>query len=121
MRISLWLIFIVISVACAIQIGRGMGIFKSSNIDERKKYWTEQISGSLTVDTTIERLEAFAKSHGQTLRCRKNAIKEGDCVFDDQQSAGGTRNIPVYLSVVFRIEDNRVISHRFETSPGRPG
>jgi hypothetical protein len=120
MRISLWLIFVVVLFACALQFGGGMGVFNRSNIDERKKYWTEQISGSLTVDATTERLEAFVKSRGQTLRCY-NTGKENVCGFEDDRSAGGTQNIPVHLSVVFHIKDNEVVSHRFETSLGRSG
>jgi len=112
MRRTLFVLFIAVSTVVAISIARSVS--KESNIDERKKYWVQQMSGTLNVGATLEELETFTKSHGQTLNCYQNYNKEDQCDFDDNQS---TSNRPMRLAVIFAIKDNKIASHQFTTSP----
>ena len=52
MRGTLFVLFIAVSAVIAFSIARG--ISKGSNIDERQKYWAQQISGALNSGATVE-------------------------------------------------------------------
>jgi len=115
MRRTLFVLFIAVSAAIAFTITRD--ISKGSNIDERQKYWAQQISGALKSGATVEELQTFTKSRGQSLNCYQNYNKEDLCDFDDNQSFGGTSNMPMRLAVIFSIKDNKIASQQFTTSP----
>ncbi len=114
MRRTLFILFVTVMTVVGISIA--CSISNGSNIDEREKNWTEQISGSLKLGDTREVLEAFTKTHGQRLNCYQNYKKEDQCDFDDNQSRGGTTNRPVQLAVIFIIKNNKVFSHQFTTT-----
>lgn len=115
MRRTLFVLFIAVSAVIAFSITRG--ISKGSNIDERQKYWAQQISRALNSGARVEELQTFTKIRGQALNCYQNYNKEDLCDFDDNQSFGGTSNMPMRLAVIFSIKDNKIASHQFTTSP----
>ena len=111
------LLTLVIAVFSVIAISIARSISSGSNIDKRQKYWEEQLSGALNTGASKEELEAFAKTHGQILKCYQNYNKEDQCAFDDNQSLGGTSNMPMRLAVIFTLKDDKVAAHQFTTSP----
>ena len=115
MRRTLLVLIVAVFAVIAVSIARS--ISSGSNIDKRQKYWEEQISGTLNSGASKEELEAFTKGHGQILNCYQNYNKEDQCDFDDNQSLGGTSNMPMRLAVIFTLKDDKVASHQFTTSP----
>ena len=115
MRRALLIAFVAIAAVVAIFIARGMS--GGTNIDKRQKHWEKEISEGLKTGATKEELQAFASGHGQTLNCYQNYKREDQCDFDDNQSLGGPRNMPMRLAVIFAIKDNKVTSHQFATAP----
>ena len=111
------LLILVIAIFSVIAISIARSISSGSNIDKRQKYWEEQISGALNTGASKEELEAFTKSHGQILNCYQNYNKQDQCDFLDDQSLGGTSNMPMRLAVIFILKDDGVASHQFTTSP----
>jgi len=111
------LLILVIAIFAFIAISIARSVSGGSNIDKRQKYWEEQLSGVLNTGASKEELEAFTDSHGQILKCYQNYKKEDQCAFDDNQSLGGTTNIPMRLAVIFILKDNKIASHQFTTSP----
>ena len=116
MRRGLPIPFVVIGAVVAILITFliARGISGGDNIAKRQKYWAKEISEGLKAGAPKEDLQAFTTARGQTLRCHQNYKREDVCDFFDNQSLGGTRNIPVKLVVTFVMKDNKVSSHRFE-------
>lgn len=115
MRRAFLIAFVAIAAVVAIALARGMS--GGTNIDKRQKYWEKEISEGLNTGATKEELQAFASRHGQTLKCYQNYRREDQCDFDDIQSLGGSRNMPLRLAVIFAIKDNKVTSHEFATAP----
>jgi hypothetical protein len=110
------LLAIVVAAAAVYAFTLVRSTVPGSNIDERQKYWAGQIARSLAPGAPTDDLRAFAKAHGQDLRCYQNYRKEDQCSFDDGQSRGGTSNLPVRLAVIFSMRDNKVVSHQFTTA-----
>ena len=111
------LLVLVIAIFSFIAISIARNVSSGSNIDKRKKYWEEQMSGVINTGTGKEELEAFTKSHGQVLNGYQNYNKEDQCAFDDSESLGGTSNMPMRLAVIFILKDDKVASRQFATSP----
>ena len=114
MRRALLILFVAISAVVAFVIARGTS--GGTNIDKRQKHWERQISEGLKAGASREELEAFAKARGQTLSCYTNYKKEDQCDFEDGESLGGSRNMPLRLAVIFVLKDNKVASHQFGTA-----
>ena len=110
----LLVIFVVIAAVIAVVLARGMS--SGTNIESRQKHWEKQIAEGLKTGATKAELEAFAKSRGQTLNCYQNYKREDQCDFEDGESAGGSRNHPMKLAVIFVMKDNKVASHQFTTA-----
>jgi hypothetical protein len=115
MRRALLITSVAIAAVLAFVIARGMS--SGTNIDKRQKYWEKEIPPALKAGATKEELQAFASSHGQALRCYQNYKREDQCSFDDNQSLGGTRNLPMRLAVVFAMKDSKVTSQEFGITP----
>ena len=115
MRPVLLVALVVIAFITAMTIARAMS--GGTNIEEREKYWAKEISEGLKAGATTEELKRFANYRGQVVRCRQGNSKEGECGFEDNQSRGGTRSIPMRLSVTFTMKDDAIASHKFETIP----
>ena len=110
-------LLIVIAIGAAVlafMLARGMS--GGTNIEAREKHWQKVIAEGLKPGATREELEAFANAHGQTLHCYTNAKREDQCDFDDNQSQGGSRNMPMRLAVIFVLKNNKVASHQFATA-----
>jgi hypothetical protein len=88
-----------------------------TNIDKRQKYWEKEIPAALKSGATKSDLEAFASSHGQALRCYQNGKREDVCSFDDTQSLGGSRNLPMRLNVSFTMKGDKTASQDFGVVP----
>ncbi len=115
MRRALLIAFVAVAAVVAITIARGMS--GGTNIDKRQKHWEKEIAEGLKSGATREDLQAFASGRGQTLDCYQNYKREDQCSFDDNQSLGGSRNLPLRLAVIFAIQDDKVASHQFATTP----
>ena len=95
MRRTFLIAFVAIAAVVALSIARSMS--GGTNIDKRQKHWEKEISGGLRTGATLEELQAFASGHGQTVHCYQNYKSEDQCDFEDNQSFGGSRNIPMRL------------------------
>jgi hypothetical protein len=116
MRRTLLVLFILISTGVALTMAWGTS--GGSNIDKREKYWEEQISKTLKTGATKEELKDFVTSRGQSLNCYQNYdTKQDECDFEDMESKGGTRSMPVRLVVTFSIKDGLTTSHKIATKP----
>jgi hypothetical protein len=115
MRRALLITLVAIAAVLAFVFVRGMS--SGTNIDKRQKYWEKEIPAGLKNGATKEELSAFAGSHGQTLRCYQNYKKEDQCSFDDNQSLGGSRNLPMRLTVAFTMKGDKVTSQDFGITP----
>ena len=110
----LLIVVAIVAAGIAFMIVRGMS--GGTNIEAREKHWKKVIAEGLKPGATKEELEAFARAHGQTLKCYTNAKREDQCDFDDDQSSGGSRNMPMRLAVIFVLRNNKVASHQFATA-----
>lgn len=92
----------------------------STNINEREDYWKAEIAKSIAPGASRADLEQFARAHGEQLDCNQNGQREDQCDITDHQSAGGTSNLPMRLAVIFRMQDEKYVSHLFATEHVEP-
>lgn len=103
---------LLLSSACSVPNG--------TNINEREAYWKAEIAKSIAPNATRADLERFAQAHGEQLECYQNGDREDQCDITDHQSAGGTPNLPMRLAVIFRMQDEKYVSHLFATEHVEP-
>ena len=106
----------VIALVISIVFVKMTGFDNEHNIEQRKEYWTQKISSELPPSPSKEQLQQFARNNGQTLSCYQNYEKEDVCSFDDNQSSGGTENLPMVLAVIFTMQDDKAVSHQLVTA-----
>ena len=99
---------------CACSVPNG------TNINEREAYWKAEIANSIAPGATHADLERFAQAHGEQLECYQNGDGEDQCDITDHQSAGGTSNLPMRLAVIFKMQDEKYVSHLFATEHVEP-
>lgn len=108
MRFGFVVMAVAVLTACSVE----------RSIDQREKYWAAEIPQFLPVGSSKEDLEEFVRSRGQNLHCYQNYdTKQDQCDFADNQTMGGTSNLPMRLAVIFMLKDDRVVSHQFTTTP----
>lgn len=112
LRTAAWLGVLLLSSACRAPNG--------TNINDREEYWKAEIAASIAPGATRADLERFAQAHGERLDCYQNGEREDQCDITDHQSAGGTSNLPMRLAVIFRMKDDRYVSHLFATEHVEP-
>jgi hypothetical protein len=84
-----------------------------NNMKDREKYWENEISTTLKVNASQAELELFLLAHSQKMDCYQNYEKEDICDFTDSQSKGGFKNKPLKLAVMFKMVDEKVVSHSY--------
>lgn len=104
----------VLLLSCACRAPNG------TNINDREDYWKAEIAASIAPGATRADLERFARAHGEQLNCYQNGDGKDQCDITDHQSAGGTSNLPMRLAVIFRMQDDRYVSHLFATEHVEP-
>lgn len=104
----------VIAGIVALTIGKGMS--EGSNLEARQKYWEAEIAPAVPLGTTKEDLEAFIVAHGEKMHCYQNEKRQSICDFEDRQSFGGSRSMPMRLSVAFVMKDDTVAGYQY--NPG---
>ncbi len=109
------IVFVAIAVMLAIFLSRNfMG---GNNLDERKAYWGKEIAASVPAGTRKAQLDAFASARGEKLNCYQTYSKEDQCDLDDNKSLGGPSNLRMKLSVIFKMKDEKIVSHSFTNVP----
>lgn len=112
MHKGILVVLAVIAAIVAYTMGRGMSA--GSNLEERQKYWEAEIPPVVPAGTGKDDLEAFIVTHGEQMRCYTNEKRQSVCAFEDRQSFGGSRSMPMRLSVVFAMKDGAVSSVQYD-------
>lgn len=112
MHKGILVVLAVIAGIVAYTMSRGMSA--GSNLEERQKYWQAEIPPVVPAGTSKEDLEAFVVAHGEKMKCYQNEKRQSVCAFEDRQSFGGSRSLPMRLSVEFVMKDDAVSSVQYD-------
>ena len=113
MRKGILVVLAVIAAIVAFTMSRGMSA--GSNLEARQKYWEAEIPPVVPAGTSKEDLEAFIAAHGEKMSCFTNEKRQSICAFEDRQSFGGSRSLPMRLSVNFVMKDGAVSAVQYES------
>jgi hypothetical protein len=84
-----------------------------NNMKDREKYWENEISTGLRANASQVELALFLLAHSQKMDCYQNYEKVDICDFTDSQSKGGFKDKPLKLAVMFKLVDEKVVSHSY--------
>ena len=110
------LLVLIVAIAATVAMVMAKGMSSGTNIEKREQYWTKEIGEKLKTGATKDELEAFASDHQQKLKCFLNEKRRSQCEFEDRESAGGTRGMPMRLTVTFDMNEDVVAGHKFATT-----